>query len=185
MNRLTRILWRSLYALAGVAVVLLALAGVTYLAGGRWNTSPSVPLGLYWTIRAPIAKGEFVMVCPPNTPIFQQARERTYLDVGGCPDNYGHMVKQVAATGGDLIAISTAGVAVNGRLLPDSAPIATDPQGRAMPAMLGASYTLASKQLLLMGVGNPLSFDGRYYGPVGEETIVNVLKPVFTWTPKE
>lgn len=185
MSRLTRLLWRSLYTLAGLAVALLALAGGMYLAGGRWNTSPSVPLGLYWTIKAPIAKGEFVLVCPPNTPIFQQARERTYIDIGSCPDDYGHMMKQVAAVGGDAVAIRAQGVTVNGKLLADSAPIARDPQGRAMPVTLGAAYTLAPKQLLLMGVGNPLSFDGRYYGPVGEETIVSVLKPVYTWSPKE
>lgn len=185
MTRLNRLVWRSLYALAGLAALMLALVGGMYLAGGRWNTSPSVPLGLYWTIHAPIAKGAFVLVCPPNTPIFQQARERTYIDVGSCPDNYGHMMKQVAAVGGDAITVSAQGVAVNGHLLPDSAPVAQDPQGRAMPVTLGAAYTLAPKQLLLMGVGNPLSFDGRYYGPVGEETIVNVLKPIYTWEPKE
>ena len=184
-QRRFRLVWRALYVVAGTFAFLLILTGGVYLAGGRWNMSPSTPLGLYWVSRTPIAVGAFVMVCPPETPIFQQARERTYIEAGSCPGHYGHMIKQVVALAGDVIAITTQGVRVNGHLLPDSAPTSHDPKGRAMPVTLGAQYTLGSRQLLLMGLGNRLAFDGRYFGPVGTETVRTVLKPVYTWTPRE
>lgn len=158
----------------------LALLIGTGLAGGRWNTTPSVPVGLYWQVKASIAKGAFVLVCPPDTKPFQQARERTYIDIGPCPGGYGRMMKQIAGMGGDTIAVRSDGVYVNNVRLPDSTPMARDPQGRPMSFIDGATYTLAPHQLLLMGT-NSMSFDSRYYGPVGEDMVLSVIKPIYTW----
>lgn len=180
-----RPVWVALYVMAGLGAVVLAVVGFLCFAGGRWNLSASIPVGLYWTSKSPISRGALVVACPPNTKLIKLARERTYIDGGNCPGGYGHLMKQVVAVGGDVVQITTTGVVVNGHAVPDSAPLIKDPDGRPMPSVSGSIYTLPSRELLLMGVGNPLSFDARYFGPVGRESIIDVITPVYTWANKE
>ena len=180
MKALMKIGQRVAAYLAVAAVVVLAAAGGLYLAGGRWNTTASVPEGLYWTIKAPIATGAYVLVCPTDTRIDQMARERTYISTGPCPGNYERMIKRIGGMSGDVIAVRAEGVYVNNQLIADSAPMPHDPAGRKLPMIIGASFALGTHQLLLMG-DNPLSFDSRYYGAVGEDAVISVLKPIWTW----
>jgi hypothetical protein len=62
------------------------VAGGIYAAGGRFNTSKSLELGLYWITDAPITKGAYVMFCPPERKVFVDAKERGYIDAGFCPE---------------------------------------------------------------------------------------------------
>ncbi|MBD4272924.1 conjugative transfer signal peptidase TraF, partial [Xanthomonas citri pv. citri] len=80
----------------------------------RLNTSKSIPLGLYWTSSAPVTKGEYVIFCPPQRPVFDDARERGYIGSGFCPGNYGYMMKRVLAAKGDTVSVTPQGVTVNG-----------------------------------------------------------------------
>ena len=41
--------------------------------------------------------------------------------------------------------------------------------------------TLKDNQVLLMSDYNPLSFDGRYFGPINRAQIRSVIRPVLTW----
>lgn len=180
MKALMKIGQRIAACLAGAAALVLAVAGGLNLAGARWNTTASVPEGLYWTIKAPIKTGAYVLVCPTDTRIDQMARERTYIGTGPCPGNYERMIKRIGGMTGDAIAVRADGVYVNNRKIADSAPMAHDPAGRPLPVIAGASFALGSHQVLLMGE-NQLSFDSRYYGAVGEDAVVSVLKPIWTW----
>ena len=56
---------RIIAALAIAGMAAFAMAAVAALAGARINTSPSIPLGLYWAVDAPLKLGEYVQVCPP------------------------------------------------------------------------------------------------------------------------
>lgn len=164
--------------MSGIAL-LLAVASVV-AAGARVNTSPSVPLGLYWTSKAAVEQGAYVLVCPPSSGVFDAARTRGYIGAGFCAGGYGRVMKRVAALAGDEVAVSDDGVRVNGALLPLSAPVAADPAGRPMPHYAIARYTLADDEVFLMGE-TALSFDGRYTGPIDRAQIVDVIRPVFTW----
>ncbi len=83
------------------------------------------------------------------------------------------MVKRALATAGDEVSVTRDGVTFSngsdqwkhGTGL-QSAPLL----GKAPDSYL-ASYSLSDGQLFMMG-DNPLSYDGRYYGPISENQIV-------------
>ncbi len=166
--------------------LLLALGFVTAavigsaLAGGRVNSTKSMPLGLYWTVNAPPRKGALVMFCPPKSPVFDEAKARGYIDSGFCQGGYRQMIKEIVAAKGDHVIVSDKGVFVNGKLLGNSKPRTEDPGDRPMP-YYRADCTLQDNQVLLMSDCNPLSFDGRYFGPIDRAQIRSVVRPVFTW----
>lgn len=167
-------------ALAGAAG--LAGAALAYSAGARINTTKSIPVGLYWTSpSAAVEKGAYVLFCPPQVQVFNEARERGYIGAGFCAGGYGYMMKRVLAAKGDDVAVSDDGVRVNGALLPFSAPKAVDAGGRPLPRFQADRYTLGAAELLLMSDVSGTSFDGRYFGPINRSQIVTVVSPVITW----
>jgi conjugative transfer signal peptidase TraF len=172
-----RYLVRSLAAIAS----LLGVVALLGLAGARVNTSRSVALGLYWTSDRPAQKGEYVLLCPPQVGVMEEARRRGYLVAGFCPGGYGYMMKRILAAKGDAVAVGADGVRVNGRLLPFSAPLAADLAGRSMPRFQADRYVLGASEVLLMSDVSRSSFDGRYFGPVGRAQIRTVIVPVLTW----
>lgn len=178
MNRIAKRLANSV-AVAGVSI--LVFGAVCYAIGARINTTRSIPVGLYWTSKAPIKKGEYVMFCPPPLRVFAVAKERDYIAGGFCPGDYGYMMKQVLAAKGDNVAVTSAGVLVDGHLLPHSKPLAVDPAGRPLPRYQVDRYTLKGDELLLMSNVSDLSFDGRYFGPIARTQVQSVIRPIITW----
>jgi conjugative transfer signal peptidase TraF len=173
----SRYLVRSLAAVAS----LLGVVALLGLAGARVNTSRSIALGLYWASDRPAQKGEYVLLCPPQLGVMEEARRRGYLAAGFCPGGYGYMMKRILAAGGDVITVGADGVRVNGLLLPHSAPLATDLAGRPMPRFQADHYVLGASEVLLMSDVSGTSFDGRYVGPVDRAQIETVIVPVLTW----
>jgi conjugative transfer signal peptidase TraF len=160
----------------GWGAVFLVVPGVLALAGARVNVTPSVPVGLYWTTSQPVTRGAYVSFCPPDDPVFREARERGYLAAGYCPAGTLPLIKRVAALPGDRVAIG-AGTAVNGELLREGEALAADPSGRALHAYTG-HFVLNDGQVLLMGQWRG-SFDGRYFGPVERAGVQDVLVPIW------
>jgi conjugative transfer signal peptidase TraF len=161
-----------------LAFGLLALGLICAAAGLRVNTTRSIPFGLYWTTDAPVEKGEYIIFCPPQSALFDQAKARGYIGAGFCPGDYGFMMKRVAAVGGEVLASMQEGVSVNGSLLANSAPLALDNAGRMMPRYRIDGYILGESELLLMGDASCASFDGRYFGPVNVSQVRGVIRPV-------
>jgi conjugative transfer signal peptidase TraF len=166
-------------ALAGAAG--LAGAALADAAGARINTSRSIPVGLYWVSGAAVEKGAYVLVCPPPGAVFDEARRRGYLGAGFCPGGYGYLMKRLVAVRGDEVAVSDAGVWVNGELLPASAPRAADGAGRGLPRWRTELTPLGEAEVLLMADARRTSFDARYFGPLPRAQIEAVLVPVLTW----
>lgn len=166
---------------ASLGAALLVLGVAAHLAGARINSSHSIPRGLYWTSSAPVAPGRYVMFCPPQLGVFEEARRRGYIGAGFCPGGYGYMMKKVVGAGNDAVSVAPDGVRVNGRLLAHSAPLATDGNGRPMARFQADRYILSEFQLLLMADANPRSFDARYFGPVQRMQVRTVIVPVLTW----
>jgi len=158
--------------------VVLAAGVLCYLAGARVNTSKSIPVGLYWTSDRPVERGAYVVLCPPQVGVVAEALRRDYLPAGFCPGGYGFMMKKVAALKEDVVDISDAGVAVNGALLPLSAPVLQDAAGRPMPRYQATHFVIGNSEVLLMSDVSSTSFDGRYIGPVNRAQIEAVIVPV-------
>lgn len=166
-------------AIGGVVVLLLAACG--YIAGARVNTTKSIPVGLYWTSSEPVEKGAYVLFCPPQLGVFDDAKERGYIGAGFCQGGYSYMMKRVLAAKGDMVTVADDGVRINGELLPLSAVLNTDKAGRLLPRYHADSYKLGSSEVLLMSDVSATSFDGRYFGPINRSQIKAVIRPVFTW----
>lgn len=163
------------------AIGLLGLAAVLALIGARINTTPSIPLGLYWTSSAPVARGNYVQLCPPRAAIFELARARGVIAAGLCPGGYGFLMKRILAVGLDRVTLSQAGVVVNGQLLPYSAIPVDDPELPRWPRYPLTHMILKSDQVLVMSDRHPRSFDSRYFGPLQLTQIRSVIVPVITW----
>jgi conjugative transfer signal peptidase TraF len=164
----------------GVMAISVLLATVAYQAEVVINTTPSLPLGLYRAVNAPLARGAYVKFCPPQSPAFDVARRRGYLGAGFCPGGYAFMIKRMAAGPGDQVAVTHEGVIVNGRLLAMSAPMRTDGDGRFMPSFT-QDRALTGSELLLMSDVSRVSFDARYFGPLDRAQVRAVVEPIFTW----
>ncbi|WP_431064753.1 conjugative transfer signal peptidase TraF [Methylotuvimicrobium sp.] len=165
-------------ARAGIAALIVS--GCAYAAGVRINTTKSIPVGLYLTSNAQVAKGAYVLFCPPENEVFTMAKERGYIGGGFCPGGYGYLMKRILAAKNDIVVIDEAGVRVNGELLPFSVPRKVDSAGRALPHFQADHYRLGDDELLLMSDVSGTSFDGRYFGPVDRSQIKTVIRPVMT-----
>ena len=167
---------------AAITVTALMLQGIfLYLIGARINTTLSIPVGLYWRVSQPVDKGAYVMFCPPQVQVFEQAMERGYIGAGMCPGGFGYMMKRVLGATNDRVDVGADGVRVNGTLLERSMPLLVDGGARPMPRFQADSYVLSEYQLLLMGDLSEQSFDGRYFGPVQRRQVKEVIVPVMTW----
>ena len=164
---------------AGLCLALgLVLA---HQAGLRLNTTRSIPLGLYRMSSDPIAKGAYVLWCPPERPEFDLAKERGYIGAGFCPGGYGYMMKKVLASHHDVVSVTDEGVRINGTLIPASQPMEADSMGRSLPRFRVTDHVLASSEFLLMSDTNSRSFDARYFGPVHRAHIQSLIHPLWTW----
>jgi conjugative transfer signal peptidase TraF len=173
---------RRVLAASGVAGTLvmatLASAGV---AGLRINDTPSMPRGLWHVVteRAPLRDGDIVTVCPPDTPPIRLGAARGYIPPGPCPGGYQPLVKPIAATAGDCVVVSAAGVTVNGRPVPGTAPLGHDSAGRPLRPFAARRCTVPPEQVWILSGRDPRSFDSRYFGPVPAAAVQGVAQPVW------
>ena len=180
MRSMTASVWMK-RGLLTAALSLIALGLICSLAGLKINTTKSIPVGIYQLTDGPVGKGEYVIFCPPQTALFDEARERGYIGAGFCPGGYGYMMKRVLGMAGDRVTSAEEGIAVNGKLLPASAPRKTDSAGRVLPRCLFSDYILKGSELLLMSDVSGTSFDGRYFGPVEIGQVRGMIRPVVTF----
>ena len=174
------ILTKAVIGAAVTGLGLIALGGALHMAGIRINTSPSIPVGIYWMTQRPIQVGEYVIFCPPNRPVFQEAFARGYIHAGFCPGGLGYMMKKVLAARGDTVSFTPNGVRVNGEHLPYSKPQKRDGSGRALSGWRVNNVALNASELLLMTDQSVLSFDARYFGPINKNRVKAVVIPLMT-----
>jgi conjugative transfer signal peptidase TraF len=145
-----------------------AIEGGALWIGLIVNTTPSHRLGFYRKTSLPVSKGEFVLFLAPE----EARKNRPYAQE--------RLIKIVVAMPGDRITIRPEGVTVNGMRLRNSAAIDHDLNGLAMPRLEMNDYVLREGELLAMSDYHPHSYDGRYFGPIPENS-VTVLRPLWTW----
>jgi conjugative transfer signal peptidase TraF len=166
------------------ASALLA-AAAALLGIGRFNTSASLPRGLYleiprgWLGRPP-ARGDLVLACAPAAG-GELARRRGYLGNGPCgaggAGGAAALGKVVLATAGDEVAFDEDGLAVNGRAVAASRPESRDSAGRPLAHHPFGRWRLAAGELWLFAPYHPRSYDSRYFGPVMVEAVRGFLVP--------
>lgn len=165
----------------GVTSVLAAMVISAHLSGVVINTTASLPLGLYRTIEAPVARGVYVKFCPPPSALFDEAARRGYLHAGFCPGGYMPLLKRVLAIPGDRVKVTPDGVRINGERVPLSELMHVDGSGRPMPRY-AQDRVLAASEVMLMSDVSSVSFDGRYFGPIDQRQVEAVIEPLYTWS---
>ena len=163
------------------ATGFVVLGMFCFAAGGRFNSTRSIPLGLYWITDAAVTKDAYVIFCPPQSNLFDEAKSRSYIGAGFFPGGYGFMMKRVFGTADDRVEIDAKGVRVNKGFLRLSARVERDKAGRSMPPYPFEAYTLNDSEMLLMSDVSEASFDSRYFGPIHATQIEGVISPVLTW----
>jgi conjugative transfer signal peptidase TraF len=157
----------------------LAVGG--YSAGLHWNSTSSMPLGL-WRV-APLqgapARHQAVAVCLPESAA-QLGRERGYLGGGDCPGQAEVLLKPVAAIPGDRVTVSDDGISINDNQVPDSTPLPRDDLGRPLKSAAKGISVVGNEEVWIISSRDPRSYDSRYYGAVRLSDIRGTANPVAT-----
>jgi conjugative transfer signal peptidase TraF len=168
-----------------VSAATLALGGGLFgavRAAGLWyNSTPSMPEGIYRLNRsavAPLERGTIIAICP-SPAVLAVAVPRRYLAPGPCPGNVVPLLKRVAAVGGDRVDVTERFVSVNGQKLPDSGRFERDAAGMPLPRIPAGRYSVAPNKVWLYGP-NPRSWDSRYYGAQPVAGVLGTATPVLT-----
>jgi conjugative transfer signal peptidase TraF len=162
------------------SVITIAFAGPFFLVsaiGIRINVSPSLPLGLYR--KTSDLNARLIEFCPEE-PSARLALQRGYRPLGNCPDGGAPLMKPIVATAGDLVNFSEAGIAVNGRLVQNTAPQQKDSRGRHMYPWPSGEYQVPTGFVWVASSYSPWSFDSRYFGPIEVKRIRCRLIPTLT-----
>jgi len=157
-----------------VAIATFQLCG---FLGVRINTSPSLPMGLY--ITTPDTDANLVEFCPVE-PFATFSIARGYRDPGACRDGAAPLLKPIIARSGDVVEVSVRGISVNGALLPNTAPLATDTKGRHLEAWPSGRYVVDPGTIWVASSYHPRSFDSRYFGPLSTAVIRHRVKAFLT-----
>ena len=156
---------------------VVAIAQLCDSLGLRINTSPSLPVGLYVTTADPNAS--LVEFCPVE-PYAQLAIVRGYRSAGNCRDGAAPLLKPVVGKSGDVVDVSQAGIVVNGKRIPNTAPVGADTRGRQLPPWPSGRYFVKPGEVWVASSFNRRSFDSRYFGPVPTIAIRDRLRPLIT-----
>jgi conjugative transfer signal peptidase TraF len=174
-GRLNRTALRRIaYGFGGLATLAL----VFVIAGLRINVTPSIPLGLYVRTDHAPAPGLVAEFCPTGMSATESERYRGFGLA--CPDRGIPLLKPVVATAGDHVEFSPAGLAVNGRSLPNTAPRELDSKGRSVRSWRSGPYTVEPGKIIVASSYHSGSYDSRYLGPIPIADVKCTLRPLWT-----
>ena len=143
-------------------IVLWAVIAALFCSGHLiWNTTGSVPRGLWWVSGGPLQRGD--IVCVPIS---------AFRSASWVPEDYWHrnawgnpksFLKRVAGLPGDTVVAGEYGlICIAGKVVPNSEPLSADRAGRPLMAF-PLPVTLASNEVWLLS-DSPRGFDSRYLG---------------------
>jgi conjugative transfer signal peptidase TraF len=162
---------------AGVAGPIL-IVGSMPICGIRINTSYSLPMGAY--VRTTDPRVDLIEFCPEGRFAVESSL-RGYRTHGFCPDGAVPLLKPVVARLGDTVDVSAAGIAVNSRLLPQTAPVTKDRCGRPLQAWPTGRYRVAEGTVWVASSYSRGSYDSRYMGPIPTRLIRSRLRSLWTF----
>ena len=137
-----------------------------------WNSSESVPIGLYRM--RPVSSHyvtEIVAVRPPE-PLAR------YLDLNGYLPTGVPMLKRVLALPGQIVCRNGSTITVDGIAMGEARE--RDCRGRPLPVWQGCD-PVGEGEFFLMNWQSATSLDGRYFGMMPATAIVGRALPVWTW----
>jgi conjugative transfer signal peptidase TraF len=137
-----------------------------------WNSSESVPVGLYRLRPAGSHHAtELVAVRPPE-PL------ASYLDLNGYLPTGVPMLKRVLALPGQTVCRNGRTISVDGTAIGEARE--SDRRGRPLPVWEGCDL-VGEGEFFLMNWQSATSLDGRYFGMMPATAIIGRALPVWTW----
>jgi conjugative transfer signal peptidase TraF len=155
-------------ATLGLGLLLLLACPRVTVPTLLWNTSPSVPLGLYWLAPRPPTRDALAVIRLPE-PYRSLADGRGYLPAGTL------LIKPVVAPAGDVACRHGPIVTLHGRAIAYAR--SADRAGRPLPRWSGCIRLRADRAFVLSA--DPDGFDSRYIGPVQRRHVVGTALPVW------
>jgi len=159
-------------AFAATILLLSTIGGVSprYI----WNTSHSVPIGLYRLQSVTkLTVTELVAVQPSDLLA-------TFLDLNGYLPIGVPMLKRVLALPGQTVCRNGLAIAVDGVEVGQAHE--RDGRNRPLPTWQGCSV-IADDQLFIMNWQSEDSLDSRYFGPLPASAVIGKAVPI--WTSEE
>ncbi|HEV2899541.1 MAG TPA: conjugative transfer signal peptidase TraF [Pseudaminobacter sp.] len=170
-SRLRRIRARRTIAVAAIGLGLIGFTAFVKPSPWLiWNASASAPVGLYRVGFTAPARGDLVLVRPPES-VADLAENRGYL-----PRNV-PLVKRLAALPGEHVCAFKDGIIIGGEIV--ARRLETDRQHRPLPRW-NECRKLGRGEVFLLGDDAPASFDSRYFGPVPVANVIGRLVPLWT-----
>ena len=167
---------RFVFVSVAPAIAVINFVLVLGFAGIRLNiASNSLPPGLYRIVQP--GKGSDLLICPTGIAETVSIEREYRVKSFGCGDGYAPLLKPIAARAGDNVTVSEAGVAVNGKLLPNSKQYPKDGIGRPMPLIPLGTYAVLPGTVWVISSYNRFSFDSRYFGAIHLDESVQYAKP--------
>jgi conjugative transfer signal peptidase TraF len=170
-DKKTRML--EIRSLLTIATAVIALTALTWSKQSvpklYWNTTPSVPTGLYrLTSRMP-AKGDLAIInLPEATAVLADARG--YLPA------HSRLIKPVVAGSGDTVCRNGLVVRIEGQ--PPALADAVDMRQRPLPQWEGCHRLTPSEIFVISSVRG--SFDSRYIGRIHLRHVLGTAVPLWT-----
>ena len=159
-------------AFVATALLLFTVGGATphYI----WNTSNSVPIGLYRVQPATqLTVTELVAVRPPDLLA-------AFLDLNGYLPIGVPMLKRVLALPGQAVCRNGLQIAVDGVDVGEARE--RDGRNRPLPVWHGCRV-IADGDVFVMNWQSADSLDGRYFGPLPTSAVIGIAIPL--WTDEE
>ncbi len=179
MNHIPKSNQKILKITLGTLLTLTLLFTLIYQLGYRINFSESYPIGIYKSIsKKTIDYGDFVMFCPKDSPLMQEALKRQYILRGQCKGGYYPLLKKVVALQGDKVEIKDH-VYINGKKQKRSKLYKKDPKGNLLPRAKENNITIEKGYMFLLSDYNELSFDSRYIGIVEMNRTISLMQPYY------
>ena len=161
----------TLMAALGAASILSSTIGAKPVPLYVWNSSESVPLGLYSLLATDQRHvAELVAVLPPE-PL------ATFLADGGYLPRGVPMLKRVLALPGQTVCRNGLTISVDAIEMGQARE--HDSRGRPLPVWQGCRL-VGDGELFLMNWQSEDSLDGRYFGPIPASSIIGRALPIWT-----
>ena len=163
---------RRTFLLSGIALTLIGASAVVRSDPlVLWNPSPSVPVGFY--IVTPIDTlelGALVAVRPPGAL-------ETWLVDNRYVGRDTPLLKRIAALPDAEVCRDGTTILIDGSLVAEARE--RDRLSRPLPVWTGCR-ALADGEVFFLNADEPASLDGRYFGPLGADTIIGRAIPLWT-----
>ncbi|GAB5471672.1 MAG: S26 family signal peptidase [Rhodospirillales bacterium] len=136
-----------------------------------WNPSPSVSVGIYAvTPIETLEVGALVAVRPPEA-LETWLAENHYLG-RNTP-----LLKQIAALPGAEVCRDGTTIRIDGEAAAEARE--RDRLDRPLPVWTGCRV-ISDGEVFFLNADEPASLDGRYFGPLGTDTIIGRATPLWT-----